>query len=357
MKIGDESTVREYYAALVRRDESYRGVFVVGVSSTGIFCLPTCPARKPKAENCEFYPDARDALRHGYRPCKRCRPTGDPSLVPEAVGLALAMLEDPLREGRVSDTDLKNAGISPEYLRRWYQKRYGITFQAYQRMLRINRAFAELQSRDTSVSGAAMNAGYDSLSGFGYTYRKLIQSAPSKAPESSLILMDRLDTPIGPMFAAASDRGLCLLEFTDRRMLESELEVLQRRLKSRIIFGANAHINAARSQLAEYFRGERAHFDLSLHAPGSDFQQAVWKALRDIPFGTTESYGELARRMGRQTAVRAVGAANGANRIAIVIPCHRVIGADGSLTGYGGGLDRKRWLLDHEKRYHQNSNG
>jgi AraC family transcriptional regulator of adaptative response/methylated-DNA-[protein]-cysteine methyltransferase len=258
------------------------------------------------------------------------------------------MLRDDERPERLRDEDLRAAGISPALVRRWYKSRYGITFQAYQRMLRVNRAFAELKSGGAKVSDAAMNSGYDSLSGFAYTYRKLLKQPPSESTRTSVILMDRFDTPIGTMFAAATDDGLCLLEFSDRRMLERELEDLQRRLRGRIIYGRNRHIDSAESQFEEYFAGTRRDFDVPLDAPGSDFQKLVWDGLRRLPYGSTVSYAELARRIGRPSSVRAVGNANGYNRLAIIIPCHRVIGADGTLTGYGGGLDRKKWLLEHE---------
>jgi AraC family transcriptional regulator of adaptative response/methylated-DNA-[protein]-cysteine methyltransferase len=350
MKIEDADLRREFYRAMVNRDESYRGVFITGVKTTGIFCLPVCSARKPKEENCEFFDDVRDALRHGYRPCKICRPTEGGPEVPPAVRRAQTLLADPEREGRLTDDALRREGVSPEAVRRWYKRQYGITFQAYQRMLRVNRAFTEI--RDASrVSDAAMNAGYDSLSGFAYTYRKLARSVPSDAPRGDLIVMDRIETPIGLMFAAAVTRGLCLLEFTDRRMLETELEDLQKRLGAGIVYGRNAHIERCETQLKEYFAGRRRSFDLELVTPAGEFRLKVWRALADIPYGSTASYRDIAVAVGSPGAVRAVGSANGHNRLAIVIPCHRVIGSDGSLTGYGGGLDRKRWLLDHEMKH------
>lgn len=152
------------------------------------------------------------------------------------------------------------------------------------------------------------------------------------------------------MFVCASERGVCLLEFVDRRMLETELSDLQRLLNARIIAGQNDHIRQTEKEIAEYFAGKRVRFTLALDTPGSEFQRRVWQALAEIPCGESTHYQALAETLNKPTAARAVAAANGANRIAIVIPCHRVIGKDGSMTGYGGGVARKRWLLEHEKK-------
>ena len=152
------------------------------------------------------------------------------------------------------------------------------------------------------------------------------------------------------MFACASDQGLCLLEFVDRRMLETEFQDLQKRLKAKILVGENEHIRQAQKEITEYFAGTRKKFEVKLHTPGTDFQNQVWQELLQIPYGSTRSYQEQAEQIGNPKAVRAVARANGCNRVAIIIPCHRVIGKDGSLTGYAGGLERKRWLLEHEER-------
>ncbi len=161
----------------------------------------------------------------------------------------------------------------------------------------------------------------------------------------------KIETPLGEMVGGATDDGLCLLEFTDRRMLPTEYKDLTRLLKMTVVDGSNIHLAALREQLNEYFEGTRKDFDIPIVAPGSDFQKDVWKELMEIPYGTTRSYQEQANALRRPESVRAVANANGMNRISIIIPCHRVIGSDGSLTGYGGGLKRKRWLLDHEKKY------
>mgnify|MGYP001801624531 CR=1 FL=1 len=150
------------------------------------------------------------------------------------------------------------------------------------------------------------------------------------------------------MFVCASDIGVCLLEFVDRKMLETEFKDLQRLLKAKVIAGENSHIAQARQELAEYFSGSRKTFSVALDTPGTNFQRKVWKSLQHIPYGTTSTYQQQALSMDKASAIRAVASANGNNRVSIIVPCHRVIGKNGDLLGYGGGLERKRWLLEHE---------
>lgn len=166
-----------------------------------------------------------------------------------------------------------------------------------------------------------------------------------------MITTTQIETELGTMIAGAVDNGICLLEFSDRRMLKAEYRDLSRYLNSTIADGDHIHFRQLIKQLKEYFEGKRKDFTVPLITPGTDFQQAVWKELMNIPYGSTRSYHEQSVKMGKPDSIRAVANANGMNRIAIIIPCHRVIGSDGSLTGYGGGLKRKKWLLDHERRY------
>jgi AraC family transcriptional regulator of adaptative response/methylated-DNA-[protein]-cysteine methyltransferase len=166
-----------------------------------------------------------------------------------------------------------------------------------------------------------------------------------------MILITKIETPLGEMIAVATDEGICLLEFSDRRMLPTEYKDLARYLKTTIQEGENKHLITARRQLEDYFNGTLKEFSIPLVTPGTPFQQAVWKELMNIKYGTTRSYLEQSVALGSPGSIRAVANANGMNRISIIIPCHRVIGSDGHLTGYGGGLKRKKWLLDHEKKY------
>jgi len=161
----------------------------------------------------------------------------------------------------------------------------------------------------------------------------------------------KIETELGIMIAGAVEEGICLLEFSDRRMLNTEYKDLARYFKTTFVEGENRHFNSLRLQIDEYFKGTLKEFSVPLVTPGTPFQQAVWKELMNIPYGTTRSYLEQSVALGKPESIRAVANANGMNRVSIIIPCHRVIGSDGQLTGYGGGLKRKRWLLDHEKRY------
>jgi AraC family transcriptional regulator of adaptative response/methylated-DNA-[protein]-cysteine methyltransferase len=166
-----------------------------------------------------------------------------------------------------------------------------------------------------------------------------------------MIKITKIETPLGEMVAGATEEGVCLLEFSDRRMLPTEYKDLLKLLKTTFQEGENKHLKTLRKQLKEYFDGKRKEFTIAIVAPGTEFQQLVWKELQNIQFGTTRTYQEQAIALKRPDSVRAVANANGMNRISIIIPCHRVIGSDGHLTGYGGGLKRKKWLLDHEKKY------
>lgn len=166
-----------------------------------------------------------------------------------------------------------------------------------------------------------------------------------------MITTVRFESPLGELIAGATDEGVCLLEFNDRKRALTECRDIVKLLGQPLQEGEHKHLMDLMYQLNEYFTGTRKEFDLPLVTPGSDFQKAVWKELLNIPFGATRSYQEQANALGMPDAVRAVANANGMNRISIIIPCHRVIGSNGRLTGYGGGLKRKRWLLDHEKKY------
>jgi AraC family transcriptional regulator of adaptative response/methylated-DNA-[protein]-cysteine methyltransferase len=336
------------YDAVLREDSAFDGIFFTAVRTTGIFCRPTCSARKPARQNVEFYPSAREALFAGYRPCKRCRPLEAVGSAPAWLRPLLSQLEE--QDGRRwTDQDLRELGLDPARVRRWFKRHHEMTFHAYHRAQRIGRAVRTLKS-GASVPAAAYEQGYESLSAFYDAFRGLLGETPARARRAEPLHFTRIATPLAPMLAAATNSELCLLEFVDRRMLETQLVRVGRALGSAVVPGTNDVLEQTRRELEEYFAGERTAFEVPLRLIGSDFQTKVWKALLRIPFGQTRSYRQQAETLGRPTAVRAVGKANGDNRIALIVPCHRVIGADGALTGYGGGLWRKRWLLDHETR-------
>jgi AraC family transcriptional regulator of adaptative response/methylated-DNA-[protein]-cysteine methyltransferase len=212
-------------------------------------------------------------------------------------------------------------------------------------MQRVNIALQELKS-GRAATEVALDNGYESLSGFGI-YKRLTGAAPTRTTQ--VIVIHRFTTALGPMFVCATEQGVCLLEFTDRRMLETEFRDIQSLLNARIVTGENSHTRQTVKEISEYFAGTRRHFDLLLDAPGSNFQKSVWDALRTVPYGETSHYQDISLRLNKTGAVRAVAAANGANRIAIVIPCHRIIGKNSQMTGYGGAISRKEWLIEHER--------
>lgn len=334
------------YDALVRKDTEYEGIFFAAIKTTGIFCRPTCTARKPLQKNVEFYFSVKQALDNGYRPCKVCKPLNIVQDFPDYIKRTLNFLEQNEFQ-KMTDYTLHKLGIEPNRVRRWFKKNHGMTFQSYQRMIRINSAFKKLKSGD-SATGTAFDTGYESLSGFNDAYKSVLKSTPSKNHTTNVIDIKRISSPLGPMFIAGTEDGICLVEFTDRRMLESEFKDLSKRLNAEIVYGENKYFADCEKQLGEYFSGKRKEFNIPLVTPGTDFRVKVWNELKKIPYGKTISYKQQAINIGKPEAVRAVASANGHNRIAIIIPCHRVIGESGHLTGYGGGVWRKKWLLDLE---------
>jgi AraC family transcriptional regulator of adaptative response/methylated-DNA-[protein]-cysteine methyltransferase len=336
----------EMERAYLRSDASYDGLFFLGVRTTGIFCRPSCHARKPKRENVEFFPSPKEAVFAGYRPCLKCKPVaGDDE--PAWVGKLLARIEAK-PSARVSERDLRAMGLEPDRVRRYFAARYGLTFQAYCRARRLAGAFEQIRD-GKSLDDAVFETGYESHSGFRDAFKRAFGRPPGQAVTADCIRVSWVDTPVGPMIAGATDKGLCLLEFTDRRMLEHQIDVLGRRFKTTLVPGSHKYLTQLETELAEYFAGRRTTFDVPVYAPGSPFEERVWRALLTIPHGETRSYEDIARQVGSPRGVRAVGRANGLNRIAIVIPCHRVVNKSGELGGYGGGLWRKRRLLHLER--------
>jgi AraC family transcriptional regulator of adaptative response/methylated-DNA-[protein]-cysteine methyltransferase len=238
-------------------------------------------------------------------------------------------------------------GVEPARVRRYFHTRYGLTFQAYCRARRLAQAFERIRQGGT-LDDAVFETGYESHSGFREAFQKTFGLPPGKTAEADCIRLAWLDTPMGPMIAGATDEGICLLEFTDRRMLEHQLVTLRRRFKAGLAPGRHAHLTTLRRELGEYFAGKRQDFDVPVAMRGTPFEMKVWQELQRIPYGETRSYADMAQRIGSPAAVRAVGRANGLNAIAIVVPCHRVVNKNGDLGGYGGGLWRKRRLLHLE---------
>lgn len=340
-----------FYQALLDKNSEYDGVFYVGVKTTGIFCRPTCPARKPKFENCEFFKTAKDAIFASYRPCLRCSPISHPNKATDIVRMVVDAVEaNPEKKWRERDfAELCDVDIST--IRRQFKKRFGMTIAELVRAMRIGRAVERIRAGEDVIE-AQLDAGYESGSGFRDAFSKIMGAPPTQLDKQLNILKCRwIDTPLGPMIAIADDEALFLLEFMDRRALEKEIENLRKKTNSAIIPGRSAPLAQIEEELKSYFAGELKQFTTPYKTVGTAFQQKTWRALCKIPYGTTRSYLEQANIVGNSKAVRAVARANGANQLAIIIPCHRIINTSGEVGGYGGGIGRKKWLIEHEDRY------
>lgn len=335
--------------AFARRDASFDGVFFVAVRTTGIFCRPVCRARAPRPENVEFFSSSADALYRGYRACKRCRPLdAGRAPLPLVARLIQAIERDPSQ--RLAARHLAALGIDASTARRQFKTYCGMSFAEYQRARRMGEALLHVR-RGRSVVRAQIEAGYTSGSGFRRAFAQLFGTAPTRAADVPVLAARWIETPLGPMLAVSSDRGVCLCDFIDRRGLERAIERLRRATGAVIVPGEAPHLARLADELREYFAGTRSTFDVPLDVrTGTAFQRRAWAYLRSIPAGRTRSYGTQARALGDPGAARAVGSANGMNYLSILIPCHRVIAESGALVGYGGGLARKRWLLDHERQ-------
>lgn len=335
------------------RDAAYDGVFFVAVRTTGIFCRPSCPSR-PHPSNVEYLPSLRDCLLAGYRPCRRCHPEAVAG-APPAWAAVLMRLVSESADGRPGAADLRALGVTPERARRWFREHCGMTFAEWSRAHRLAGAFSRLQA-GAGIDDAGMEAGFESVSGFRDAFRRVFGAAPGQVRDGAgrkggveRLVVGWVETPLGPVVAAVRDEGVWMLEFQDGRGLERSLVRIKEDLGCGVVPGDHPWLDRLRLELQEYFEGGRREFSLPLSLEGTPFQESVWRELCRIPHGTTLSYEALARKVGRPTGQRAVALANGRNRIGILVPCHRVIGKDGTLTGYGGGLWRKRLLLELER--------
>ena len=346
--IEDSRQRDHYYDMLIEKNSQYEGIFYVGVKTTGVFCRPTCPAKKPLKKNCEFFQTAQEALLAAYRPCKRCRPLSSPShLSPDVKSLVEAVESNP--EKKWTDKDFEALAIHPNTARRQFKKYFGMTFIEYSRARRLGLAFKQIREGEPLIQ-AQLEAGFDSGNGFRDAFSRIMGELPSNSREKTILSSAWLETKLGAMLAISDQQQLYLLEFVDRRGLETEIAVLRSRLNAVIIPQQTAIIQQLKQELTEYFAGNRTVFTVPIALIGSDFQKAVWQQLLAMKIGETYSYKQLAQRIGNEKATRAVANANGKNQLALIVPCHRVINSDGSIGGYGGGIERKKWLLALEKQ-------
>lgn len=336
MSIGED----EAWAAFVARDRRYDGQVVGAVSSTRIYCRPSCPARRPRREHVRFFQSGSQAAAAGYRACLRCRPD-EAARDEAAVARAKALLDAtaaPLKLEQLAGA----VGYAPHHFQRLFTRAVGVSPAAYSRARRLEAAERALEEKD-SVTEAIYEAGYASPSRFYAETGERLGMTPSawrNGGEGETIRWTVAASSLGPLLVAVTERGICRLTFGEGQ------DALRRRFPRATLVedGQAPLIEAALAAVAD---PARAH-DLPLDVSGSAFQQRVWAELARIPAGETRSYADIARAVGQPGAVRAVGTANGSNPVAVLVPCHRVVRSDGSLGGYAGGLDRKRQLLAAE---------
>ena len=310
---------------------------------SGVFCRPGCPLSSAE----RFYASARDALAAGFKPCHDCKPLNAGESDPAWLEVLMTMVEsDPAR--RWHDFDLKSLDLDPGIVRRWFINHHGMTFHAFTRLRRLGQALKQMQ-HGAPVNAAILDQGYQSESDYREAFTQVFGNPPTAVDREGSIWINRVATPLGSMVMGVSDQGLCLLEFAERRMLDTQLKRLRDKLGRVFLPGDHPLMPSVKSQLDAYFDGGLQSFTIPVHISGTGFQESVWQALLEIPYGETRSYSEIAVQIGQPDAMRAVGRANGDNRVAIVVPCHRVVGAHGELTGYGGGLWRKEYLLSLEQ--------
>ncbi len=336
--------ISQMHLAVERKSSLYDGVFYLGVKTTGIFCRPSCSARLALPQHRRYFVSTDEALTAGYRPCKRCHPLlADltPDYVKQAISLTMG------EKLMFRDTDLKSLGIDPVQIRRYFLRNYGVTFQKFVRLQRMEAALDEVRS-GVDADTAMYNMGYESLSGFRDTFKNVFGFNPGKIKDVKVINFEWINTPLGSLLAGSTNEGICWLEFADLRSKNRELQSLRMYSQGILIPGANQHIGLLKNELSKYFNRELKAFSVPVTHKGTQFQTKVWDALQRIPYGKTISYAQLAREVNNPKAVRAVAQANGQNKIVILIPCHRVINTGGKLGGYSGGMWRKKILLKTE---------
>lgn len=331
------------WQAVQARDRSFDGRFVTGVLTTGIYCRPSCAARHPKRDNVRFFASGKEAREAGLRACKRCMPdtvSRDEAAVAEAVAF-IGAAEESLKLDRIAE----QVGYSPTHFLRVFRRAMGVTPAAYARRLRADRAERALETEER-VTDAIYEAGYSGPGRFYAETDKRLGMTPSawrRGGEGVTIHWAVTQTSLGAMLVAATSKGICRLSFD-----EGEKALRARFPKADIVPANGAMADLVARAVTAVDNPAKAH-GLSLDVQGTAFQEAVWRELTRIPPGETRSYAQIAAAVGRPNAVRAAGSANGANNVAVLIPCHRVIRTDGSLGGYAYGLDRKEALLERER--------
>jgi len=330
------------WAAFMRRDRSWDGRVIGAVSTTGVYCKPSCPARRPKRENVTFFATAEEARAAGYRPCLRCKPD-EVGRDREAVAAAVKFIE--VAEEAPTLAEIAEAvGYAPHHFQRIFKRDLGVSPAEYARALRNRRTEAALKANGR-VTDAVYDAGYSGPSSFYSDAKERLGMTPSAwrdGGRGETIRWTHFDSPLGQMLIAATSKGICRLTFDD------SVESLQRLFPKATIVKDDGGLRELVEGALVAIEKPLAAPDLSIDVAGTAFQEAVWRELRKIPAGETRSYADIAAAIGAPKAVRAVGSANGDNHVCVLIPCHRVIRSDGTLGGYGGGIERKKKLLEAE---------
>jgi AraC family transcriptional regulator of adaptative response/methylated-DNA-[protein]-cysteine methyltransferase len=339
------------WAAFAARDPAADGRFFVAVKTTGIYCRPSCPAKRPNRGNVRFYATAKQAEQAGFRPCKRCKPD-QPSLFQqhaEKVAEVCRLIETADEEPKL-DALARKVGLSPYHFHRIFKASLGVTPKAYAAAHRNKRVREEL-SRSATVTEAIYGAGFNSNGRFYATSSEVLGMTPSEfrtgAPNAEIKFAIG-QSSLGKVLVAATDKGVCAILFGDSP--QQLVRDLSRQFPRARLVGGDFAFEQLAAQVIAFVEDPSIGLDLPLDIRGTAFQHRVWDALRRIPAGSTASYAEIARRIGAPKATRAVARACATNHIAVAIPCHRVIGSDGSLTGYAGGIERKRALLARERK-------
>ena len=330
------------WMAFERRDRSWDGRVIGAVTTTGIYCKPSCPARRPRREHVEFFVDGESARRAGFRACLRCRPDEvgrDREAVAEAVRL-IEQAEEMPQLARLAAA----VGYAPHHFQRLFTRDMGVSPAAYARALRARRAQDHLEE-DKPVTEAIYDAGYAAPSRFYADAKERLGMTPSAwrdGGRGETIRYVVADSPLGPLLVAATAKGICRLTF------DEDESALKRRFPHADVLPDDGTIAPWVEGALAAVEKPSAATELPIDVHGTAFQEAVWQELRRIPLGETRSYADIAAAVGAPGATRAVGTANGSNPVAVLVPCHRVIRSDGSLGGYAGGLDRKVKLLEAE---------
>lgn len=338
----------ERWAAVVGHDAGSDGAFVYAVRSTGVYCRPSCPSRRPLRRNVEFFDHPHEAEAAGFRARLRCRPRGDsqPSRAARAVAEACLVLETAEETPDLAGLG-RQVGLSPYYLQRCFKRLVGSTPRQYAAAARLERAKRSMRD-GAGVTASLYDAGYRSSRAFYEEATGALGMQPGsyrRGGEAQTIGYTIIASLLGPLLVAATERGVCAVRFVD----DDPDGLLREEFPAAILKRDDDGLQATAARVSAAVEGGADDLELPLDVRATAFQLRVWRALRAIPRGQTRSYTEVARSIGRPTAVRAVAGACAANPLAVVVPCHRVVAADGTLAGYRWGVERKQALLDAEQ--------